>query len=353
MDNADLEKLKVSVGKLIPKFKASVTDYTVTLGSAVPELKLTVLTSDSGASYAIKVSNLTTISTTRHPLSVQGIAGGEKVVRIEEGQSLQVEIVVTAEDGSTTKSYFLKIARLCADDAKLSQLDISVGTLHPCFNPAIHNYECSLTSNVDTLTMRAKTEEETMKLSVADGSPVGTIKLNPGRTVCVLQVESANGSKKTEYIVIFNKNPLPSTLQLKTPNERFECAVCCCVVSMSSRIDKGPFVYCKNCLEGLTRYNKVDPFTGSKLDEEPEWLKLDFKRDNDLGNEEGICPLPSGKVERPVNQIGAKIMVERLKAAETAEVRKKKRCDVIIQCLLSCSLLKLARRVARRYPGQI
>lgn len=242
------------------------------------------------------------------------------MVRIEEGLTLEVNIVVTAEDGSTTKTYLLKVARLCADDAKLSQLDISVGTLRPCFSSLIHNYECYLTSNVDTLTMRAKTEEEAMKLSVADGSPVGTVKLNPGRTVCVLQVESANGTNKTEYIVIFNKNPLPPTLQLKTPNERFECAVCCCVVNMSSRIDKGPFVYCKNCLEGLTKFDKVDIFTGNKLDEEG-WLRLDFKRDDELGNEEGICPLPSGIVGRPVNQIGAKIMVERLKAADTAEVR--------------------------------
>ncbi len=56
MDNADLEKLRVSPGKLIPKFKASVTEYSVTVGSSVSEIKLTVLTSDSGASYSIKVA---------------------------------------------------------------------------------------------------------------------------------------------------------------------------------------------------------------------------------------------------------------------------------------------------------
>lgn len=56
MDNADLEKLRVSLGKLSPKFKASETDYSVTVGSAVSEIKLTVLTSDPGASYSIKVS---------------------------------------------------------------------------------------------------------------------------------------------------------------------------------------------------------------------------------------------------------------------------------------------------------
>ena len=56
MDNANLEKLRVSPGKLTPKFSSSLTSYAVTVGSSVPEVKLTVLTSDGGASYIIKVS---------------------------------------------------------------------------------------------------------------------------------------------------------------------------------------------------------------------------------------------------------------------------------------------------------
>jgi len=57
MDNADLEKLKVTPGKLSPKFKANVTNYSVTVASSVAELKLTVFTSNSGASYNIKVNS--------------------------------------------------------------------------------------------------------------------------------------------------------------------------------------------------------------------------------------------------------------------------------------------------------
>lgn len=56
MDNADLEKLKISPGKLVPKFKASVTEYSVTVAANVKEVKLSPLTSDGGASYVIKVS---------------------------------------------------------------------------------------------------------------------------------------------------------------------------------------------------------------------------------------------------------------------------------------------------------
>ncbi len=55
MDNADLEKLKVSPGRLVPKFKASVTEYSVTLGSELKEVKVAPLSCDSGASCVIKV----------------------------------------------------------------------------------------------------------------------------------------------------------------------------------------------------------------------------------------------------------------------------------------------------------
>lgn len=57
MDNADLEKLKISPGKLIPTFKASVVNYSVIVASKIGEIKLSPLTSDSGASYVTKVAS--------------------------------------------------------------------------------------------------------------------------------------------------------------------------------------------------------------------------------------------------------------------------------------------------------
>ena len=49
MDNADLEKPKITPGKLVPNFKPSVTEYSVMVGSGVGELKLLPLTSNTGA----------------------------------------------------------------------------------------------------------------------------------------------------------------------------------------------------------------------------------------------------------------------------------------------------------------
>ena len=56
MDNADLTKLLVAPGKLLPKFNPNITSYSATVGSNVSEVKITALTSDAGASYSIKVS---------------------------------------------------------------------------------------------------------------------------------------------------------------------------------------------------------------------------------------------------------------------------------------------------------
>ena len=55
MDNCDLSKLTVKPGKLVPKFSPAVQEYSVTLASDVHEVKFAPLTSDSGASYFIKV----------------------------------------------------------------------------------------------------------------------------------------------------------------------------------------------------------------------------------------------------------------------------------------------------------
>ena len=55
MDNADLEKLKISPGRLVPKFNSAITEYSVAVGSNIQEIKLSTLTSDGGASCIIKV----------------------------------------------------------------------------------------------------------------------------------------------------------------------------------------------------------------------------------------------------------------------------------------------------------
>lgn len=53
MDNCDLERLRVSGGKLHPPFTPEVTGYKVTVESNVNQVNLDLITIDCGASYSI------------------------------------------------------------------------------------------------------------------------------------------------------------------------------------------------------------------------------------------------------------------------------------------------------------
>lgn len=246
-------------------------------------------------------------------------ADEKRTVSLSEGQTVDVEVIVTAEDGKSSKTYFLKIRRLSANDATLSQLDVSVGFLQPAFSPLTTNYDCYLPSGVDSLSIRAKAEDAGMKLAMKDGSPVGTVQLKPGRTLIELKVTSASGSTDTIYKVVAVKSRLPYTLKLTAPNPDFECAICCGVVHRASRIKGGQYVYCYSCLEELTRTNKVDPFSGRKLEEEG-WLVADYQTDAELAEKKVVCATPSGTVEGLMKEIGVKLVAERQKAAKTEEV---------------------------------
>ena len=226
---------------------------------------------------------------------------------------------MTAEDGTSAKTYTILMRRLSADDATLAQLDVSAGALEPPFSPLVTKYECSLPCSVDSLSLRVKTEDPKMSVAMKSGSPVGAVQLNPGRTLVEICVTSVSGKTISTYTITVVKNRLPPTLQLKNSNSSFECAVCSNVVHLPSRIRGNSNHYCFVCLEELTRTNKTDPFTGKKLEEEG-WLESDLGCDTELATQTAVVSTASGTVESTMLQIGAMLLAERLKAAKTEEV---------------------------------
>ena len=273
-------------------------------------------------------------------LFLQG-ADSSKAVQLTEGKISEAEIVVTAEDGKTTKTYVIRIRRLSANDATLSQLEVSAGVLQPVFSPLTTTYECYLPSSIDNLSIRAKTEDAAMKLSMRDGSPVGTVPLNPGHTLVELSVTSVNGTSTSIYKITAVKSQLPHTLKLKTRNVVVECAVCCGVAHCPSRIKDGPYIYCQSCLDELTRTSKMDPFTGRILGDE-EWMVADYKCSSELAQQVAVCSTHTGTIETTLQQMGTKLLAERLKVTQTEEV-----CYVKCQYLGSY-ICTLGHPIARR-----
>ena len=257
--------------------------------------------------------------TDRYTVSPLQDADSSRTVKLTEGKTVEVQIIVTAEDGKTTKTYTIAVRRLGADDATLSQLDLSAGVLRPQFSPLVTTYDCYLPCSVDSLSIRAKPEDASMKLTMKDGSAISTVQLNVGRTLVELAVQSASGKGTTVYSISVMKSRLPTTVQLKNKNDALACAVCCGVVHCPSHIKNGPYIYCQSCLEELTRTNKMDPFTGQLLGEE-KWFVQDYESEIQLAKEEAVCPQISGEVTAPLSQLGPKLLAERLKNSKIEEV---------------------------------
>ena len=229
---------------------------------------------------------------------------------------------MTAEDGKSTKTYSISIRRLSADDACLSSLEVVQGILRPSFSPIIQQYECYLPCGIDRLEIKAKTQDAAMKLSMKDGSPVGTVTLSPGHTLLEISVVSVRGSTSTTYTIAACKARLPRALQFKSKEKPWECAICCGVPLQPCKIRGSQLFYCRSCLEEQTRTSKVDPFTGRLLEE--GWMQVDFSTDAELAAEMVTCPTGmGGTVEGPLRSLGPQLREERKKAAEKGVVNQR------------------------------
>jgi len=107
--NADLNALSVNPGTLAPVFSANVTSYTVNVANQISNITVSATTADTGA---------TVIGTGVHLLNTG---------------SNEIHVKVTAEDGSTVKTYTVIAIRqvLTSDDASLGSVLVSNRPAYP------------------------------------------------------------------------------------------------------------------------------------------------------------------------------------------------------------------------------
>ncbi|XP_078590119.1 uncharacterized protein LOC144870215 isoform X2 [Branchiostoma floridae x Branchiostoma japonicum] len=262
MDDCTLEKLGVSPGALTPKFHRDTLEYNVTVASNVEKVKFDVLTSDSGASYQIKNS------------------GGEKTIPLKEGDVTNVQIEVTAEDG-TVKIYAVNVKRLSASDATLTTLQLSAGALEPEFAPGTYTYSTTLPCHVSSLTITAKAPDPKAGVKVCGQAPDTPVQLNVGETQVDVEVTSPDGSRQQVYSISVVKEPMGRFVKLADPKLalQLECPVTLGPLyrPISIRESDPKHTYSAPCIDVLTRTSKQDP-----LDESPlpsEWRIVDFDVD--------------------------------------------------------------------------
>ena len=111
--NADLADLTISAGTLTPAFTVAVMDYTVAVANSVSSV--TVTPSTANANATVTVNGMAVAS------------GGSSEIAVTGGATATITIVVTSQDGSTTKTYTIDVTRAPRASGSLPSLTLYVG----------------------------------------------------------------------------------------------------------------------------------------------------------------------------------------------------------------------------------
>ncbi|MBP1924339.1 hypothetical protein J2Z76_000192 [Sedimentibacter acidaminivorans] len=185
-NNANLSGLSLSSGTLSPEFNSTNINYTVNVSNDVTSITVTPITVVS--SSAIKVNNVPVVN---------GQSSG--AINISVGTNTIV-VEVTAEDGITSKTTTINVKRAdsISNDADLSGVSISSGTLSPEFNAAIINYTANVSQSTTsvTITPTAIVSSSAIKVNnilVISGQSSEAINLNVGTNTILVEVTSEDG----------------------------------------------------------------------------------------------------------------------------------------------------------------
>ncbi|WP_436135403.1 IPTL-CTERM sorting domain-containing protein [Acidovorax sp. LjRoot129] len=196
--NADLSALSLSSGTLAPAFAGGTTSYTASVSNATTSLTVTP-TVASGTS-SVTVNGVATSS---------GNASG--AIALAVGANT-LTTVVTAQDGTTTKTYTVTVTRAASSNADLSALSLSSGTLSPVFAAGTTGYAASIAAGTSSLTVTPTAAAGTSSITVngvavTSGAASGAIAMNPGSNTVTIVVTAQNGATKSYTVTITRALP--------------------------------------------------------------------------------------------------------------------------------------------------
>ncbi|MEO7211984.1 cadherin-like beta sandwich domain-containing protein [Mucilaginibacter sp.] len=188
--NADLASLGLSDGSLTQLFNPATLNYTAAVANTVTGITITPTTADATAT--IKVNGVTVAS---------GVASA--TIPLNVGANV-ITSAVTAQDGTTLKTYSLTVTRAASTNADLSALALSQGTLSPAFGAGILVYSASVTNSVTSITVTPTASDVSATIqvngvAVSSGTPSATIPLNVRVNVITTVVTAEDGTTKTTY----------------------------------------------------------------------------------------------------------------------------------------------------------
>ena len=200
--DATLNALSINQGILSPTFASGTTSYTASVAFGVTTINITPTVNQANAT--VKVNGTATTSGTARTVS---LSVGSNPIPVE----------VTAQDGTTTKTYTITVTRAGpSTNANLSSLAISQGTLSPSFASGTTSYTANVTNNVTSLTVTPTVANSNATVTVngvtvTSGNASGSIALAVGSNMITTIVTAQDGSTTQTYTVTVTRAAAPST----------------------------------------------------------------------------------------------------------------------------------------------
>ncbi|WXR62754.1 cadherin-like beta sandwich domain-containing protein [Peptostreptococcaceae bacterium AGR-M142] len=193
--DATLSNLVSSSGSLSPSFDSNTTSYTLNLPYSTTSVNFTPTANDSNYSALTVDGNSTT----------SGNASSNKSLSVGNNN---IDIVVTAEDGSTQKTYSVNAIRAAAStDATLSNLVPSSGSLSPSFDSNTTSYTVNVPYSTTSINLTPTANDSAhSSLTVngnntTSGSASSNVSLSVGNNNINTVVVAEDGSTQKTYTV--------------------------------------------------------------------------------------------------------------------------------------------------------
>ena len=180
-------------------FASTTEGYTASVANSVSQTTVTPTLNDSDASYVVKLGG------TEDSDGTVSLAVGSNVITVE----------VTAEDGTTKKTYTVTVTRASppSSDATLKSLSLT-GTSIDSFKSVTTSYSVSVANSVTetavTPTVNHSGATYVIKLGGVEDSD-GTVSLAVGANIITVEVTAEDGSTKQTYTVTVTRADPPST----------------------------------------------------------------------------------------------------------------------------------------------
>ena len=171
-NNPLLRDIKIDGEEIEPQFDQFITDYVIAIGEDKDTIDIEAITDDPNATAEV-------IGDTNLKTGVNDF-----------------EIKVTAEDGTTTNSYYLHITKGDQEkaNANLKNLEVRGLQLNPAFNDKDINYLVEYEGYIDSLDITATPENEKAKVEILDNN-----NFSSTLHIVTIKVTAEDGVTTKEY----------------------------------------------------------------------------------------------------------------------------------------------------------